>query len=220
MPDPLKKPSPGDPFRPSAAQTAAFIDAAQYVRDLKRRGGAGSPTEITRQTGIVQVMNASGEDLNQFGVLGIDDAIITPDENEESFRSGVALKGVTPTEDHAGKFLILLQPLSAGPDDNPLNGEIGRAFIMGAFPAKLNVTTEGDEFADVDPGDNTQLITAGAGAARILWKQSGTGEGKLGYVMVGGAGESLPIFQYPGMVWICIANNQNAGAYPFAVQTL
>jgi hypothetical protein len=30
----------------------------------------------------------------------------------------------------------------------------------------------------------------------------------------------LPIGQYPGMVWITVANNQAAFAYPFAVQTV
>lgn len=32
--------------------------------------------------------------------------------------------------------------------------------------------------------------------------------------------QSLPIGQFPGMVWITVANNQAAFAFPFAVQTV
>lgn len=34
------------------------------------------------------------------------------------------------------------------------------------------------------------------------------------------ASSAIPVFQYPGMGWFCVANNQMAGAYPFAVQTV
>lgn len=33
------------------------------------------------------------------------------------------------------------------------------------------------------------------------------------------AAAKLPIFQYPGMGWFTVTNNQNAGAFPFAVQS-
>ena len=76
---------------------------------------------VGRQASVILVKNTSGQDQDRFAVLGIDAPIIAPgaDGNEEEFKRQVALSCVTPTAEHAGRFVVLQEPLA--------DGAIGRA---------------------------------------------------------------------------------------------
>ena len=47
-------------------------------------------------------------------MLGIDSPVISPTDNETEFKNTVALSCVAPTSSHAGKFVVLLEPLADG----------------------------------------------------------------------------------------------------------
>jgi len=165
MGDPFCKAISGQPVRVPAQTWNAFLDAARAHRD--RQEDVGREARPLGNSGIVLVKNATGADVGRFGVLGIDDVLITPGDNEAEFLSRTALTGVTPTADHRGRFVVLLEPLRAG--------ALGRAVVTGPAPVQVNVNHEDHGWADVKDGDATQLESAHTGAARILWKESGTG---------------------------------------------
>lgn len=174
MGDSLKKVQTGDPLRIPAETFNTFIDAARDFK-ARRQSAVRDPAFDFRQTGIIPVKNASGEDRERFDVLGIERPIFTPAENLQSFQNQVAVVGVTPSEDeHIGRFVILLEPLR--------NGTIGRGCISGVCPVRLNVLDEEHDWADVEDGENDSLKTDDAGGACILWKEPpGSGYGGYGY---------------------------------------
>lgn len=62
-------------------------------------------------------------------MLGIDQPIISPDDNLDEYKNHVALRGTTPLAGHFGKFVILQEPLE--------NDVVGRAIVAGAPSAAL-----------------------------------------------------------------------------------
>ena len=170
--DIFRKPSSGEPFRPSARQQGAFIDAARDVQTLQRQL-SGLKDRFTNPA-IVQVRNDTGQDLtSDHPVVGLGgalaDPVIAPEDRESVVHETPTLSGVTPSVLHRGKFAVLLGPLA--------NGAIGPAIVMGATWVRLQVdeNVTGDR-ADVDPNDNTRLLAGDAGAGRILWREGGEGE--------------------------------------------
>ena len=166
MPGDLEHVQPGQSVRPSAGDWNAFCDAARVHRDGRRppkghlKPGADG--------GAVLVKNSSGSDCAQFEVLGIDGVVIAPADNEAEFRQRVALVGVTPSAEDWGKFVVLQGPIP--------NGGIGLGVIAGATVVQIDVQNENDWYADMKDGDRSQLESAPEyGAARIFWKESGTG---------------------------------------------
>ena len=166
--DPLRKVKPGDAFAISAKAYNAFVDAARAAKgvpDADVRGGRAD----RRDPLTVLIRNESGEDLPQGGVLGLDRPLIDPDDNEREFQSRVTFVGAAIAEgdDYAGRFAIACEPI---PQDT-----IGRAIIHGTTPALVIVDDEDHGHADTLPGED-KLHSTFTGAARILWKQPGTGE--------------------------------------------
>lgn len=158
----LRKVRPGDPLVIPAASYNAFVDAAFDLRNRQRTTGRDAVPE-TRQTGIVLVRNDSGADRGRFDVLGIAGPIIAPADNVEAFQERIAVVGVLPAAEHAGRFVILLEPLRAG--------ALGKAVIAGAAIARVRMLDESHPCADVEPGESSHLVSAAAGAAGLLWVQ-------------------------------------------------
>ncbi len=186
MGDTLKRVKPGDSLAIPASTFNTFVDAAQDFlrrqRDIGRTPAAERPPFET-----VLLKNASGADRSRFDVLGIDGPVFTPTDSLETFTNGIALVGVTPTASHAGDFAVLVEPIQAG--------QIARACILGACPVKVNVVSASDAFADVEAGVTGRLQSGSSGAARILWKESGTGE-KWAVVRLGnpaGGASAIPV---------------------------
>ncbi|GHT12339.1 hypothetical protein FACS1894170_07040 [Planctomycetales bacterium] len=175
MPDPLQHVQTGDPIR--ADMLNAVIDGARIARNsLKTGGGAIDGFHSTNTT--LRVSNATGGDLKRFSIVALAEPIYFSTEATSSFFTEPAFRGTVPTEWTNG-FAILQKPA--------LPNQIVPACVTGVSVAKLTVINESDEFAS--PGNSTEtLLTGPQGLARILWKESGSGE-RWGLVQfpVGGA---------------------------------
>lgn len=181
----LTKVSPGQPLRISADAFNAFVDAAA-AHQAGKLGLGAEGTATGRTAGIVTVRNDSGADQDRFAVLGIADPLILPADNPAAFQERVALALVEPDEEaHADRFCILQEPIAAG--------ALGRGLILGVSPVRLEVTAEDDRTATIVSGETGSLTTGSSGAARILWKEPGTGP-KWGIVQIpaGGSGGGSP----------------------------
>jgi len=158
----LKKVRPGDPLIIPAATFNAFIDAA-YDFQQRQCSITQSHYRELRQTGIVLIRNESGADRERFDVLGVTGTIVKPSENADAFKERVALRGATPGVQHAGRFVVLLEPLAAN--------EIGRACVAGVCVVRVRMNDEGHTFAEVKSGQATMLDSAASGTACLLWVQ-------------------------------------------------
>lgn len=161
------KVSPGSPFRFPAELYNRLTEVARGV-DLDNSGAVGS---LFSQSGIILVRNDSGADVGRFGVLGIDGPIVGPAEDDMEFRRQVALSGVAPVlADHAGKFVITLEPIA--------QGAIGRGIVDGIVPVRLKVSAAvPQDWAEVEDGQTGTLRNAGTGSAWVLWvEDSGDSE--------------------------------------------
>ena len=157
----------GQPWVPNPDTHNAFVDAAQYVRQLQQSGG-DAPGRRVREHSEILVRNDSGVDREWYDVLGIDDSLIDPATHPAEFKNHILLSGVTPDEDaHRGKFCILLEPAPAG--------KIRPAIVAGVTVAKVNVVSTAHQYADVKDGDAACLQTCAAGGARILWRAGSVG---------------------------------------------
>jgi len=129
MGDPFRKAISGQPVRIPAQTWNAMLEAAQAHRD--RQEHLGREARPRGAGGIVLVKNATGSDVGRFSVLGIDGVLIAPGDNEAEFLGRTAVTGVTPTTDHAGRFVVLIEPVKAG--------ALGRAMLHGVTRARLYV---------------------------------------------------------------------------------
>ncbi|HHK41407.1 MAG TPA: hypothetical protein ENJ50_03215, partial [Planctomycetaceae bacterium] len=167
MGDSFKKVQAGQRLQIPAEAYNAFLDAARAERS-RRHNQEQDSTPPFRQADIILVRNDSGATRARFEVLGISSPVVLPTTNLDQFKNQVALAGVVPVvSSHAGKFVVLLEPLEAG--------AIGRAWVSGVCPARVNVADECHEYADVADGDATALRSVPRGSARILWREGGLG---------------------------------------------
>ena len=169
------------------ALTAAFLNDLSTMLDQWKRSQGAAFTGATPSTGersqtVIRVKNVSGDDVGRFAVMGLGDPVIDPGDGDAqlmSFKNIVALQGDEPDiEQHWGLFCITLTPIQ--------DGRIGEAVVAGVVQCKVNVHNEGHTFADIEDGSTTRLSSCLDGTARILWKESGTGE-KWAYVQIGTA---------------------------------
>ncbi|MBU0616140.1 MAG: hypothetical protein KKI02_00320, partial [Planctomycetes bacterium] len=168
-----------DPVRIPAPAYNAWCEAAEAYQ----AGNAGFTTKTTAPAvdrTRVRIRNDSGTDLPRFAVLGVTGPLFTPTDNLAEFLAAPKLTGTTPdAEDHAGRFVILLEPIPAD--------RIGWALAAGVVPVMVDMQTADDRFADVTDGEAGYLTSGGNSAARILWAEEGTGP-KRAMVLLGGSG--------------------------------
>lgn len=170
----------GDPFRQTARFQNALVDTIHRSKANEQAIGGRSKPQF-RDFDVVKVKNDSGSDRDQYEILGLNGPLVLPEENEVEFRRQVAFNGVTPTDAHSGRFCILLDAI---PD-----GEIGRAVVSGCVAVQIKVFDEADEFADVDDGDPTALISSATGPAGILWIADESSSEEGGSSSEGSSGE-------------------------------
>ena len=169
MAAPARRVQPGEPL---AIPAAVWNDLVAMLRERGREGTLRpGPAPGGRGGGLVLVRNSSGQDVGWFGILGVDGVVYTPEDNEAGFLGQPVLDGKKPTEDHRGRFVVVLEPIAAG--------AVGRAIAQGLTPVRVQVA-EGEEdleFADVctDEGEEClYLVMAGQGAAQVLWLDAAT----------------------------------------------
>jgi hypothetical protein len=162
----MEKVQSGDPLVIPAGTFNTFIDAARDFQQRQRSQQQRPHSSFTDRSTVL-LRNDSGAGRSRFSVLEVDGVVIGPGDNLESFQNTPAVTGVTPTEDHAGRFAILLDPIEAG--------EIGRALLAGVCPCQVDVTDEEHQFAAPTDGDASKLTSAESGPAHILWADTGIG---------------------------------------------
>jgi hypothetical protein len=168
----------GQPLKIRADTFNSMIDAANYVKNKR----TGNSVDIKRtNSGLILIRNDTESDVAIRRVMGFGDTVADPATAEDQFCEYIAFKGATPDIDlHVGKWALLLDPIGSG--------EYGRAAISGEHQAKINVTDESHTHVEI--GDESTLLqSCFYGSAKILWKESGTGEKwaviRLGYVSEG-----------------------------------
>lgn len=165
--DHYKRPVPGDTLVIPARAYGGFCDVAEWFEGQRLRSLAGEVA--TPLTGTFPIRNDSGEDISRFGVLGIDSLIFDVQDNVDGFLDHPGLVGVKPqTPDHRSNFAIAVEPIR--------DGKIGRCRVSDVIQVKIDVGIEAHPFADVKHDSAAVLESRAAGAARILVKESGTGE--------------------------------------------
>jgi len=166
----------GDPLRIPAATYNELLAMLAWYRGQGR--GLGSQSGFTRDPDVVPLKNGSGADIaDPFNVLGIDSPLFTPSDNLTEFKFNFALKGVTPDDvTHYSQVAILQAPV--------VDNGVVPAVLSGLSIVKLDVGHASHTHADVKDNDKTKLKTEFSGSARILWKESGTGD-KWGIVRLG-----------------------------------
>ena len=176
----LSKVKSGDPLVIPAETFNAFIDAAQDLRNRQSQIRREGRRDI-RSSGIVLIKNSSGEDRDRFHILGLDEPLVLPEDNESEFANRVALIGKTPSfVEHRGKYAVLLEALKTD--------TLGQGMVSGICTARLSVQDEDHSFAEVKDGECAYLLSRPTGSAQILWKESGTGT-KWGWIRFPVSGE-------------------------------
>lgn len=171
----------GDPLNISAD----FLNwAAKAVQSVRNGVARPRPSRIVvpPTTGIMTVKNQSGSNRNRFDVLGIDNALFTPTQNLSQFISRPSVRGVVPQDVHAGRFVVLLDPIR--------NNGIGRATVSGLCVANVRMNDPNHTTCDVSAGDAQRLHSADSGVATILWAEPlGAYPGNArAYIRIGGGG--------------------------------
>lgn len=167
MGDRFKKTQAGQPLDVSAEVWNSFLDS---VRDRKSRkhDQLSDAIETIRNADLISVRNDSGADRDRFHLLAIDRPIIGPADNLREFKNRPSAIGKLPVHsDHFGRFAVLLDPIRVG--------KIGRAWVSGVCPAKVDVIDNCHDFADIKNNDASQLESQPFGSAQILWREGGIG---------------------------------------------
>lgn len=182
----MEKVKPGERLRIPAETWNTFIDVADAWR-RQRHAVHRKPQHDGPQTGIVLVRNESGAARPRFGVLGIDGPILDPEDSLAGFQERPTVRGVVPTAEHVGRFVVLLEPLA--------DGAIGRASVDGICIARVEMSSAGDRLADCAAGQTEKLVANPAGTARLLWVAEAATYPSTGWAIVqlgcGGSGSVL-----------------------------
>lgn len=164
----LRKVQPGEPLVIPADTYNTFIDVAQDYQNRQLNRQQHTTLSNSRDGDMILIKNNSGADRARFEVLGINAPLVLPTDNLDQFVNQPALSGVTPTSaNHWGRFVILAEPIR--------NGALGRAWVSGVCPAKVDIVDEEHWHADITSYSCAHLTSDIDGPAQILWKESGTG---------------------------------------------
>jgi hypothetical protein len=175
MSDSLKYAQKGEPLAIKASTWNAFIDTARDAKFRKRQPERWQPGQ--NNSTIVKVKNVTGDGLSQFSVLSLSGPVFDADDNLDEFKQNAVAEANAPSVVAAKEVVAVLA--EALPEDG-----IGRATILGLTPVKIQVGAleTGWKWADVESGNTTRMVMKeDCGVARVIWKQSGTGE-KWAYV--------------------------------------
>jgi hypothetical protein len=162
----------GDPLRIPARTWDEILSTIAWVKGQRDRTGVGmgGGGRGLVAGSILWIRNDSGADVSAYSILGITGVVYSPADNLLSFKGEPTLKGTTPAwPAHDGNFVVLLEPALAG--------GLARAIASGFIAAQVSVAA-GDEwlgYADVLNGDASKLLLLPSGAAKILYRESGTG---------------------------------------------
>jgi hypothetical protein len=168
-------------------------------RDLLHRHDQDMPTgQPHHDMTIVAVKNVDASlTFAQFSVVAVTGIVFDPGTSAAtllSFYQGPVLQVDTPpTPAVPGQFVVLLQPLAPG--------AVGLACAAGVVQVQINMANASDQFADVVAEQSAYLGSGQAGAAKILWKQSGTGTVWAVVALAGAGGGKALLLGKPAATW-------------------
>ena len=177
----MEKVRSGEPVVIRASTWNAFIDAANYTKEM-RQNQRGRALRSGVGAGVVLVRNAEPETRDRFTALVLCDVAVPPNVNEDEFVScAPVFVGQKMTSEREGRpYAVLLEPLA--------KDQIGRAMVLGIVPAKVTVNDADDQYAVPTPNSPAgALESAPTGVARIVWKAGGSGS-QWALLQLGGAG--------------------------------
>jgi hypothetical protein len=156
----------GDPIPREAAYYTACGDAARAHMAGRTRLSGRSPFD-TMPPGVVLVKNHTAAALDRGAIVGIGEAVITPDQDEVLFREAAVFYAETPTVPaYLEKWGVLTEPLASG--------SVGRAVISGVYAVEVDFAYSDEPYVDVKTSTTANLQGA-EGGCRVLWKETGTG---------------------------------------------
>lgn len=139
-----------------------FDDAGQFAR---QQFGHNDPNTIL-------VKNGSGGARERFDILAFNGTVFDPAEAESQYTNRPVLTGHVQTYPaDIGNWCVLLKPLASN--------KIGPAVVGGWVPHKIQVKNASHKYAELASSggdDQYRLISSNFGGARILNKQTGTGD--------------------------------------------
>jgi hypothetical protein len=170
--DAFKKVLPGDTLQIGAATWNAVLDAVRAQRGRLHDVVQESEREIRSST-FALIKNSTGSDLGRFTVVALQEPIIAPSESSpgqtDEFTRRLHFVGQAPAAPEiCCRFAVMFEPVG--------QEGIARGIVAGVTPVRLDVVRENDTFAVAKAGYTNCLQSAPYGTARILWKESGTGE--------------------------------------------
>ena len=158
----FRRVSPGEPLEIAATTWNQLAEGLQ-----QGPGNGAVPGKSFRASVTVSVRNDTGADLPQFGVVGLGDLLIDPDDGEGEFLNSIVFAGVLAAGgDYDLKWGLTLAPIEAG--------KIGTIVVQGLCYAKLD-TEDATEAGPASDGDVEALTSVSCGLARVLWREAGGG---------------------------------------------
>lgn len=179
----MNKVQAGQELAIKASTWNAFIDAADYVKNVQNGSKAKSSKGLPHD-GVILVKNIDSVNFEQFAALALTDLQITPAlAGEPVFKSTIpTFSGSRMTEAlvETKPFAVLLEPVAAN--------AVGRALLLGVIPAKVTILDAEHKFAEPVSGSAAGAMqSADSGVARILWKAGSSGS-QWCMLQLGGAG--------------------------------
>lgn len=146
--------------------------------------GGGINAEVLRAKNILLVRNDTGADVPRGGVLALTGILTDPGISstaKESFFDAPTMVGSTPTAG-ARDFGITLEAIRAD--------SIGRVALGGVAQLMVDVVHADHKYA-IPKASTSAMESSGAGPVSLLWKEYGTGNGKLALGVFGGGGPQM-----------------------------
>ena len=169
--DGLQYVSPNEPFEPGASTWNAFIDAAKYAQSMR---GALKPLPAhgsAERPATALVRNDTGDPLPLFGIVSLGDKIFDPATDESEWQNSIMVEGNLAAA--AGEpFGVALDTVD--------EDEVGLVAVAGLVQCIIEVGDAAHGYATTRASSNVKLNSTATptGAAKIIWKQSGTGTKK------------------------------------------
>jgi hypothetical protein len=158
-----------------------FVDTAQRVAAWPTPSGR-TGLQAGPAHGVTVLVKPSVSMTNDYPIVRLTTVLTTPTENTSTVYDAPTFNALKPDADTGSGFAVI-----QGPSDN---SAIAPAMVLGDTWCKVDVQDTDDEYATSINDDCTKLKSSPDSGARILWKESGTGE-KWAVVRLRGSSEEV-----------------------------
>lgn len=156
MSDEFRRLQPGVKFRPSATAWNTMLDVA---REYRVNNGFSQNGIDTSQDGRFWIQNDGVDELPQYSIVGVGEALTLPVDDEGEFLSTMGFGSIEPTT--GDRFAII--------QDGVESGTIVEARITGLSHCYVNRADTTHMMASAETANYDTLIAAESGQAEIIW---------------------------------------------------